>query len=395
MKVWLVGAGCGTASLTLQAREAIEQAELLIGAKRLLETAPSENAARIAEYRPGAILDALLERGPERACVLLSGDSGFYSGAAGLLPRLRARGIECEVLPGISSLQAFSAALGRPWQDWRLCSAHGEGCDCIREVMQGRPVFFLTSGAQGARDICRTLTEAGLGALPVYAGEALGTEKEKITAGTAREFAGRDFGALNVLLAEAAPVLPRRTPGIPDGEFLRGDVPMTKQYIRAAVLAELAVRPEDVCWDIGAGTGSVSVELAMHAAAVWAVERDPEALELARRNRERFRAWNLRLKEGTAPEALADLPAPDAVFVGGSGGRLKEILEAVDTAAPAARVCVSAIALETLHEAAQTLRGLGRHVEISQISVSRSSAAGNLHLLLARNPVFLVLGERP
>lgn len=163
---------------------------------------------------------------------------------------------------------------------------------------------------------------------------------------------------------------------------------MTKQEARAAILSKLAVRPEDTCWDIGAGTGSVSVELALQCRAVWAVERQPEALSLARANREKFGAWNLRLTEGRAPEALDGFPAPDAVFIGGSGGELPEILGAVRRANPKARVCVSAISLETLHTVMTELRD----PEITQIAVSRSKPAGQLHLLTAQNPVFLVTG---
>jgi len=198
-----------------------------------------------------------------------------------------------------------------------------------------------------------------------------------------------------VLLAECTPVYPRRAPGIPDGEFLRDRTPMTKQEVRAAILSKLAVGPEDLCWDIGAGTGSVSVELALQTRQVWAAEQKPEALALAEKNRRRFCAWNLRLVAGAAPEILAGFPKPDAVFVGGSGGRLAEILQAADRANPEARICVSAIALETLERAAGVLRAQGRQVEITQISISRARAAGDKHLLLAQNPVFLITGVRP
>ena len=170
---------------------------------------------------------------------------------------------------------------------------------------------------------------------------------------------------------------------------------MTKQSVRAAILSELAVTPTDLCWDIGAGTGSVSVELALQSRAVYGVERDQNALAAAEKNRRRLGAWNLRLIAGTAPEALAGLPTPDAVFVGGSGGRLPEILDAVRAANPAARVCVSAIALETLHTAIETLRGLGYAVTVTQLSVSRSRPAGELTLMLAQNSVWLVTGTAP
>ena len=170
---------------------------------------------------------------------------------------------------------------------------------------------------------------------------------------------------------------------------------MTKQEVRAVLLGKLGVGPEMVCWDIGAGTGSVSVELALQAKSVYAVEREDDACRLIRANRERFGAWNLRLVQGEAPQALASLPAPDAVFVGGTGGRLREILRAVQAAAPGARVCVSAIALETVQAALAELEALGYACEAVQIGISRARRAGQLHLLLAQNPVFLVTGVRP
>lgn len=397
MKVTLAGLGCGTAAaITAEVREALAQADFLTGAARLLDQLPEGiTPRRESAVKPREIIELLLASGCQNACVLYSGDTGFYSGARGLLPLLEERGIETRILPGVSSVQYLAAKLGRPWQDWLLRSAHGVECDAVEAVCRGQSACFLTGGALGPGELCRQLAEAGLAHLPVTVGEALSYPEERITRGTAAEFAGRTFAPLSVLLAEAAPILPRRTPGIPDGAFLRGGVPMTKQELRAAALGKLAVGPEDVCWDIGAGTGGVSVELALQAKAVWAVERGPEALELLRANRERFCAWKLRIVEGRAPEALEHLPAPDAVFVGGSGGELPRILQAVHEANPGARVCVSAIALETLHTALDRLTALGYETEITQTAVSRCRPAGKLHLLTAQNPVFLITGVRP
>ena len=297
------------------------------------------------------------------------------------------------LLPGLSSLQLLAARLGRPWQDWRLCSAHGVDCDAVSAVCGGRPVFFLTGGRVTPATLCAELTAAGLDFLPVWVGENLGCAEERIVSGTAGELAGQSFAPLNVMLCDPAPRFPTRMPGLPDACFTRAEgVPMTKQMVRAAILSALAVTPADTCWDIGAGTGSVSVELALQAKAVWGVERECAALAVAEENRRRLGAWNLRLVSGEAPAALEDLPRPDAVFVGGSGGRLPEILRAVQNANPAARVCVSAVALETLSTAVSTLRALGYRTEVTQLAVSHSRPAGELTLMLSQNPVYLITG---
>jgi len=394
MKVKLLGMGCGPESWTAAAIHFVKNADLCIGAKRLLDALPDGNdALKIAEYRPHVIAELLKQHNPENACILLSGDSGFYSGASGLVPVLRENGIEAEIIPGISSIQYFAAKLMKPWQDWRIASAHGAVCDPVFEVMQGNPVFFLTSGAEGPGMLCRLLTGAGLGSLKVFIGEDLGTEEEKITCITAEKVPDFTFSGLNVMLVSPAPRLTSHTPGIPDEEFIRGKVPMTKQEIRAVILSKLAVSKDDVCWDIGAGTGSVSVELAFCGRSVWAVEQNPEAFDLTLQNRTKFCAWNLNPVYGTAPGALDRLPKPDAVFVGGSGGHLGDILQAVHNANPEARVCVSAIAIETLSSAVKHLSELGYHPEITQISVSRAKEAGNLHMMLSQNPVFLITGS--
>ena len=241
MTVTLIGCGCGT--LTCEARAAIESAGMLIGSARLLREygadKPQTEAVTVA-----AIKAAIEGAACEKICVLYSGDSGFYSGARLLLPELDERDVR--LLPGISSAQAFAVRLKRPWQDWLLCSAHGVDCDAVAAVCQGRPAFFLTGGKTGPAEICRELRDAGLGFLKVYTGEDLGTENERITEGTAEAFSARDFSPLSVLLAEPAPRYPRRVPGIPDTAFLRAEkVPMTKQEVRAEILAELAVTPEE------------------------------------------------------------------------------------------------------------------------------------------------------
>ena len=397
MNVTLIGMGSGRPeNLTLQGLAALRQADLILGARRLLAVLPAgctEN--RAAAYRPDEVAELLQTSGAENAVLIYSGDTGFYSGASSMMEKLEALGVRARVLPGLSSIQLLAAALGRPWQGWNLVSAHGRTCDPVAECMQGRPTFFLTGGSEDPATLCAQLAAEGFGDVQGVVGQCLGTPEEKLFRGSVKELAAGRFNSLSVLLVEAAEVLPRRAPGLPDEAFERGDVPMTKQEVRAAVLAKLAVRPEDILWDVGAGTGSVSVELALAAprGRVYAVECRPEGCALIKANREKFRTRNLVLVEGLAPAALSDLPAPDAVFIGGSKGSLAAIVDAALDKNPDARICVSAIALETLSAAVAALTAKGRTVQVSQIAVSRAKAVGGLHLMMAQNPIYLITGE--
>ena len=396
--ITLVGMGAGTPeTLTAQGLAALRRADMILGAKRLLEQLPAGcTEHRKALYKADKILAYIAETKAETPVVLYSGDTGFYSGAAGLLEQLRARGEQAMVLPGLSSVQLLAAALGRPWQDWKLVSAHGCACDPVAECSAGQPLFFLTGGTETPATLCAALVQAGLGETAVTVGENLGTAVQKITQGTAAKIAGQSFASLSVLLVEAVPVPNRRTPGLPDEAFIRGEVPMTKQEVRAAALAKLGVQSEETLWDVGAGTGSVSVELALAAprGRVYAVECEPDACELIRKNREKFAVHNLILTDGRAPQALEALPAPDAVFIGGTKGGMAAVVDTVLAKNPNARVCISAIALETLSAAIAALTAHGLSAEVTQIAVSRTRPAGRLHLLTANNPIFLITGER-
>ena len=397
MNVTLIGMGSGQPeNLTLQGLAALRQADLILGARRLLAVLPAgctEN--RAAAYRPDEVAELLQTSGAENAVLVYSGDTGFYSGASAMIEKLEALGVRARVLPGLSSIQLLAAALGRPWQGWNLVSAHGRICDPVAECMQGRPTFFLTGGSEDPATLCAQLAAEGFGDVQAVVGQCLGTPEEKIFRGSVKELAAGRFNSLSVLLVESVEGLPRRAPGLPDEAFERGDVPMTKQEVRAAVLAKLAVRPEDILWDVGAGTGSVSVELALAAprGRVYAVECRPEGCALIKANREKFRTRNLVLVEGLAPDALSDLPAPDAVFIGGSKGSLAAIVDAALDKNPDARICVSAIALESLSAAVAALTAKGRTVQVSQIAVSRARAVGGLHLMMAQNPIYLITGE--
>lgn len=413
---------------------------MIFGAARVLEGL-TDLPKQIVEAKPKQICDRLselLEEGNiSNAAIALSGDSGFYSGARILQKRISERltaedgyDIELEILPGISSVQAFAAKLGVPWQNWNLVSAHGVDCDVVHEVMKGRETFFLTGGRYTAGVICRELEEAGLGDLKVTVGENLSyaasssnptipkpsaeTEAhpeptlrenaaetfpprtERLLTGTACDFAGKPFDDLAVILVDTKTpggetlILPPRPFGIPDSEFIRGKVPMTKMEVRCVILGKMGVSDSDIVWDIGAGTGSVSVELAMRARQVWALERKEEAVRLIRENRKKFGRWNLHVVQGKAPEDMDKLPAPDVVFVGGSGGCLGEILERVWERNERARICISATLLETIQEGMDAFAQKSIEPDITQVAVSRAESVGGKHMMKAGNPIFVL-----
>lgn len=396
MKITLVGMGSGYDALTRRGAAALAAADCIIGARRLLDALPETCAPdRAVLYKTADILALIRQKQDKNIVVLFSGDTGFYSGASALCKALDEAELPYTTEPGVSSVQLLAAALHRPWQDWTLVSAHGCACDPAAVCRMGKPTFFLTGGTETPATLCQKLAAAGYGALTATVGENLGSDAQRIVTEPVQALAKQKFAPLSVLLVDACPVLPRRTPGLPDEDFIRGKTPMTKQEVRAAVLAKLAVRPDDTLWDVGAGTGSVSVEMALAAPAgrVFAAECDADACALIHQNRAKFAVQNLHVTHGTAPAALADWPAPDAVFIGGSKGNLRAIVDTALAANPDARLCISAIALETLQEAVAALTAHGLAAQVTQIAVSRTKIAGSLHLLMANNPIFLITRE--
>jgi precorrin-6Y C5,15-methyltransferase (decarboxylating) len=397
MKVYLVGVGMGNPdTLTLGAKRAVEESELLIGAPRLLAPfadLPSEKKALILAEDIAA---ALRDSGVNRAAVLLSGDVGFYSGAKNLYELLT--DCQVETIPGISSVVYFCAKLHTPWQDAFLVSAHGRSHNGVGEIQRHEKTFLLTGGKTKAEDICKELRDRGLGQVKIAVGERLSYPDERIVTGTAAALAGETFADLSVVLAENPdPVRwPYSGPGIPDDAFLRDKVPMTKEEVRSLTISKLRLQPHHILWDVGAGTGSVSVEgaFAVPAGQVFAVERKPEAVALIEENKARFGVSNLHVISGLAPAALAELPPPDRVFVGGSSGNLEEILRCALEKNPSVRIVVNAITLETVGEALHCFQALAlEQVDIAQVTVAKGREAGAYHLMMGQNPVYLISGE--
>ncbi len=392
-KVYLIGVGMGNPkTLTAEGLEAIQRCTLLLGAASLVEPWRKQRRTQAVVRREEISAAVAPEDGP--VGVLFSGDSGFFSGAARLRPLITKR--EVVTLPGISSLSYFCAKLGFPWQDVFVVSAHGRRHNAPGEIQCHPWTFVLTGGATHAQDVCAALCERGFGQVQVWVGERLSYPEERIVSGTAEELAKESFSDLAVLLAHNETTVEPlwNTPGLPDGAFQRDRVPMTKGEVRALAVCKLRLERSSVIWDVGAGTGSVAVECALAAPAgqVFAIERSKAACELVAENRTRFGAHNLTIIEGSAPEALEDLPAPDRVFIGGSGGQLAAILDIALRKNPAVRVVCTAVTLETVGEAARLFAPL-TGTEMVQLAATRTRTAGEYHLMDAQNPVWLFVGE--
>jgi precorrin-6Y C5,15-methyltransferase (decarboxylating) len=398
MSIYIVGMGMGSAgTLTSQAAEAITRADVIIGARRLLNSLPTACSAVTYEaIHPEEIMRHIHQNPGKSICILMSGDIGFYSGARKLLELLD--GADIETLPGISSVQYFAAKLKRPWQDWTLISAHGKNCPVVSVVCGNAETFFLTGGELTVQKICAELRDAGLGCLTVTVGENLGAANEAIKTGTASNLAEAAHDMLAVMLVDNPCPRTLVSSGLPDSAFIRGDIPMTKSEVRSVILSKLRLNESDIIYDVGAGTGSVSVEAALLAkyGHVYAFEQEPEGCRLIKENAKKLQAPNLTCIEGKAPSSFAGFPAPDAAFIGGSGGNLKEILNALLLLSPTVRLVISAVTLETLAEAAVLFSQLRiQEVDIVQVSVSRARQMGTHHLMTAQNPVFIISGMGP
>ena len=255
----------------------------------------------------------LQEAGCEQAAVVFSGDTGFYSGAGALCRALDAAGTPYTVEPGRVQRAAAGGGTGPPLAGLaarigpRLRLRSGS----VR-CQKGAPTFFLTGGSETPATLCARLAAAGYGEVIATVGENLGSDAQRLVTDTVAALAQQQFAPLSVLLVERCPAPPRRTPGLPDEVFLRGKTPMTKQEVRAAVLAKLAVRPNDTLWDVGAGTGSVSVEMALAApeGRVYAAECDADACELICQNRVKFAVQNLHLTQGHGAGSPGRLACP-------------------------------------------------------------------------------------
>lgn len=394
---YLVGIGMGTPDhLTGEARAAFEKADCILGSGRMLESFKTTRKPLFDAYDPAKMLTYVQEHPEHRTiAVALSGDVGFYSGARRLISAFGNAGIRTELITGISSVTYFCSRLQIPWEDVKLMSIHGRRENLIAAVRTHFRTFTLLGGRDNVASLCEKLEKYGFENVKLYIGERLHYPEERITEGTPAELKEKAFDSLCVAIIENPSYMSGLRSCIPDEEFQRGDAPMTKSEVRSLSVAKLNLNRDSIAWDIGAGTGSVTIEMALAAAdgEVYAIEKKPAAAALIEENARRFGTPNVEVHVGTAPEALTDLPAPTHAFIGGSSGNMKEILQLLLAKNPQVRVVINAITLETVAEANSCFKELGfTDVDITQIQAAKAKKVGPYEMMMGQNPVYIFAG---
>jgi len=380
---WLsiVGIGeDGVDGLGRGARDLIENAEIVFGGVRHLAlAAPLIQGEAKPWPSPFSLAtgEVVALRG-RRVCVLASGDPFFYGVGATLAAHVVAD--EMWVVPAPSAFSLAAARMGWPLPDTAIVSVHGRALDWIRPHLHpGARILALTSDAEGPSALAGVLTEGGFGLSSMTVLEALGGSRERIRAATAQEFGLRDIAALNTVAIEVAAAPGARiiayAPGL-DDDLFEHDGQITKREIRALTLSSLRPQHSELLWDVGAGSGSVGIEWLLAHGSLRAIAIEAEEARAARaaRNAAAFGVPHLDVRHGRVPQALAGLPAPDAVFLGGGGsgdGVLDACLEALR---PGGRLVANAVTLET--EAALIRRHSTLGGKLIRVSVSRADTVG-------------------
>ena len=395
MKIYIVGIGMdGEETLTAEAKKAIENADVLIGAKRMTEPFTALGKSVFESWKSDNICEYISRGEFSTAAIIMSGDCGFFSGAEALIRKLS--GYDTEIIPGISTPVYLCAKLGIPWQEMRFVSMHGTDASIALNVRRSAKCFFLLGGNVTPADICKRLCEYGLSDVIVHIGVRLAYSDERIINGRASELTDVDCDKLCAVITENPNCVNRICTGIPDSEFERGNVPMTKSEIRAVLASKLNVCYNDIVWDIGCGTGSVSVECALAAydGTVFAVDKNDEAIALTEQNARKFGCDNIRVMHGSAPDVLNDLPRPDKVFIGGACGNISAIIDTALEGDHFPKIVITAVTIETLNEAVTALERHALLPVISQVSAVRYRKIGTHTMPDTQNPIFIIEGMK-
>ncbi len=404
IRVTLAGAGCGSpGNMTEEVKTEIYSSDYVFAAKRILDSIKTR-AKTYPYYLAKDIIPVIRKLRDEHAqgfkvTILFSGDTGFYSGCEKMYEELRGEDyIDLRILPGISSVSMLSAKTNISWQDACIVSAHGVDdikwkAELMKKVPFNKKTFFITSGVGDVNSIFSLLTENNLGNVEIKLGYRLSYEDEKIYSLKVSEYQPlSEEGLYTGVIINENPVSGLVVPSIGDNEFIREDVPMTKEEVRSLSVCKLKLKNKSVVYDIGSGTGSIAIQSAAMSQdiKVYAIERSHEAVELINKNIKKLAVNNISVIESEAPDKLKELPPADCAFIGGSGGRLCDILKALYEINPAMRIVLNAISLESISGMNEALKSFAHEeLDIIQVSINKVNRIGDYSMIKANNPVFI------
>ena len=393
MKTYIIGTGMeGNLTLTVQAQKIIDESDLLIGAERIIRPFESMGKQVRITYDTDEICRYIAEFKDLKIAVLMSGDCGFFSGSKKLADRLN----DCEIVCGISSPVYLCSKFGLTWENMRFVSLHGTENNIAVNVKTNQKCFFLLGGKLNISSLCQTLCDYNLSNVKVYLGENLGYFNEKIKYDFAYNLIKCTSDNLSCAIVINDNFINYIPCGIDDEQFVRGKIPMTKSETRCIAVSKMNVKNSDICWDIGCGTGSVSIEMALRCThgKVFSFDKNDEAITLTQTNARKFSCDNLSTFKCCLPDIPNDIPAPDKVFIGGSSGKIKEIFKLILAKNPDVLISVTAVSLETLRDAQEAFEEFGLGPEIVEIFSARTNKIGKSTMLSANNPIFILTGGK-
>lgn len=417
VNISIVGLGMGSIdSLTIESAKKIENASFIIGAKRMLEICPgmaSKEVKTYISYKPTDILDYIYEKADEedKIVLVMSGDTGFYSGSIKLKKEFEEytkkgyfeENSKLEICAGISSFSYMCAKFGIDYTDMKILSVHGRDenlNELFDSIKFNKKTFALSSGDRQINDILAHLVENELGEVEVLVAENMSSKNERYFRNKASELVNEKFDKISSLIFINEKAKDKRVLfGIDDEEFLRDKVPMTKSDIRALAMAKLELSEAAICYDIGAGSGSCSIEMGRFASKgkVYAIEHKKIACDLIEKNIKKFSLKNIEVIFGEASEKIEDIEAPSHVFIGGSGGDLELIVDKIYKKNENATVVITAITLETIvciNEIVKKYANLGYKYDMSFISFANNKTVANYNMMIGGNPVLIARIKR-
>ena len=400
----VIGVGIeGMKGLSEESLKKIENAKLVIGSERHLKQLPDIPESRKHSLKADLfkVVDVIKKRKKQEIVVLASGDPNLY-GITGYLLKNFAKD-DLIITPAVSSMQWAFALAKETWEDAEIVSAHGGRNldDVVKAVFMRNKVGVFTDDKNSPDKVASLIIKNGIQERKVYVCENLGLENTSLFEGSLQDTAQKRFSAMNVMIIkkehpeEGGERVYSKTLGIPDFQFAHREGMITKAEVRAIVLSKLRPDKGNIMWDIGAGSGSVSIEAEpfILPGKIFAVEKDPKQLSYLKKNIARFQAAGVEPVSGDAPEALMSLPDPDMVFIGGSSGQLTEILRYVDgRLRTGGRLVANVVTLENFSEVLQFMKDYDYAFEITTASVSRSKELSEKHFMVGGNPINVIFG---